>query len=126
MRSKKDRIKVLIVASETLVAALLGLLLELDDYEPVFAEPGERPEDALRRLRPPLIVVLDGALDAARSDLFYARAAKHHAHVVLFDPLLPALDVTALARARGVPCFRMPPHRAALVRTLEDALASGR
>src|SRR5438067_3156493 len=76
---------VLVLARESVLAALIGMLLELEDYKPVFAEPGERPEDAIRRLRPPLIVMLDSELDAANSDLFYARAAAAGARVVLFN-----------------------------------------
>src|SRR5256885_1985747 len=83
--ARPHQTRVLVLARESVLAALIGMLLELEDYDPVFAEPGERPEDAIRRLRPPLIVMLDGEIDAASSDLFYARAAASGARVVLFS-----------------------------------------
>jgi DNA-binding NtrC family response regulator len=113
--------KVLILARETVIAALIGLLLELEDYEPVFAEPGERAEDAIARVRPPLVIVLDGQLDEARSDLFFARAAAAHARVVLFSEPLAAADVRAAARVRRLPFFAMPVDRATLGRLLATA-----
>jgi DNA-binding NtrC family response regulator len=118
---RASKAKVLIVAREPVIAALLGMLLELDDFEPVYAAVGERPEDALARVRPPLVVVLDGELDAARSDLFFARALTAHAKVVLFsEPFAPS-DVRAVARERGVPFFGMPVDRATLAGVVRDA-----
>src|SRR6476469_5817107 len=76
---------VLVLARDAVIAALLGLLLELEDYEAVFPRPDERPEDAIARLRPPLIVLLDGTLDTAHSDLFHVRAAARGSRVVLFS-----------------------------------------
>jgi hypothetical protein len=75
MRTPAATTKVLILARESVIAALLGMLLELEAYEPVYPEPDERYEDAIRRVRPPLVVVLDGESEEARSDLFFARAA---------------------------------------------------
>jgi hypothetical protein len=112
---------VLILARETVLAALIGLLLELEDFEPVFAAPDERPEDAIRRLRPPLVVMLDGELEAAGSDLFYARAAAAGARVVLFSQPLAADQVRAVARDRQIAFVPMPADRAELGRALARA-----
>jgi len=122
--SRQHRTKVLVLARETVIAALIGMLLELEHYEPVFAEPDERPEDAIRRLRPPLIVMLDGELDAASSDLFYARASASGARVVLFTEPLAAEEIRAVARERRLPYVVMPIDRATLGRVL-DRVASG-
>jgi hypothetical protein len=97
------RTAVLILARDPVIAALLGIALGLGELEPVFAEPGERPEDAIARLLPPFVVLLDGELDDADSDLFYARAARRGARVVLFAAPRSGPGVAALARARGVP-----------------------
>ncbi len=115
--------KVLILARETVIAALIGMLLEMEDYEPVYARPDERPEDALSRLRPPLVIVLDGELDAARSDLFLARAGAARARVVLFSEPLAAEAVQAAARERRLPYFSMPVDRATLGQVLTSATA---
>lgn len=124
MPARRERTTVLILARESVIAALIGMLLELEEYEPVFADPGERPEDAIRRLRPPLIVLLDGALDAATSDLFHARADAAGARVVLFTEPLAAEELRAVARERRLPCVVMPVDRATLGRVL-DGVAGG-
>jgi hypothetical protein len=104
---------VLILAREAVIATLIGMLLELDEnYEPTYPANGERAEEALARLRPPLrgrvVVLLDGEMDAAGSDLFFARAARARARVVLFGP--PGGDGTACAAAaaRALPYCAMP------------------
>lgn len=114
MRTPLRKTRVLIVARETVIAALLGLLLELEEYEPVFPLPHESPEEAIRRLRPPLVVVLDGEVDAARSDIFHARATQSGARIALFSEPLVADEVRAVARRRNVPYFTMPVDRETL------------
>ncbi len=121
MRTPAATTKVLILARESVIAALIGLLLELEAYEPVFPEPGERYEDAIRRVRPPLVVVLDGESDEARSDLFHARAAQGGARVVLFSEPVAADAVRAAARERRLPFFAMPVDRATLGTVLKRA-----
>ena len=106
-----------------MLAAFLGMLLELDAYEPVFAEPGELAEDALTRVRPVLVILLHNEIDAARSDLFFARASRAGAKVVLFG----AVDdigrpVSELARERRLPFFLMPVERGELRSVINDVL----
>jgi hypothetical protein len=114
MRRPGATTKVLILAGESVIAALIGLLLELEAYEPVFPEPDERYEDAVRRLRPPLVVLLDGERAEAHSDLFFARAAQAGARVVLFSEPVAAAGVRAAARDRRVPFLPMPVDRSTL------------
>jgi DNA-binding NtrC family response regulator len=115
--------RVLVLARESVIAALLGMLLELEGYEPAFAEPGERPDDAIRRLRPPLVVMLDGGVEESRSDLFHARAAQAGARIVLFSEPVDADAVREAARARGVPFLHMPTTREALGQAMAAAMA---
>jgi hypothetical protein len=112
--------RVLILTTQPLVAALIGILLELEHFEPAFAEPDERPEDALTRVRPLMAVVLDGELDAARSDLFFARAARRGVRIVLFCPPGSEQKVRTMAEARSVPWFSLPMDRATVARLLGD------
>jgi hypothetical protein len=123
-RSSTGKTRVLIIATDPMVAALVGLLLDPDRYEPLFPLPMERPEDALARVRPPLVLVMDCDLDAARSDLFSARAAKTRATVVLFGAPGSHEDVEVLARLRGVPCLHLPTNRAALTDAIQDAISN--
>jgi len=120
MRTPRAKTKVLILARESVIAALIGLLLELEAYEPVFPEPDERHEDAIQRVRPPLVVILDGESDEARSDLFHARAAQGGARVVLFSEPVAAAAVRAVARERQLPFFAMPVDRATLGTVLQQ------
>ena len=121
MRTPAAKTKVLILARESVIAALIGLLLEFEAYEPVFPEPDERAEDAIRRVRPPLVVILDGESDEARSDLFHLRAAHSGARVVLFSEPVAAAAVRVAARQRQLPFFAMPVDRATLGTVLKHA-----
>ena len=108
------------VAREALAAALVGLLIELDKYEPAFALPDESPEEAVRRVRPVLVIILDGSLDAATSDVFYARAKG--TPVVLFSTSRGQSRVRALAEERKLRWFTMPIDRAQLSQLIRDVL----
>lgn len=123
MRPPAATPKVLILARESVIAALIGMLLELEAYEPVFPEPDERYEDAIRRVRPPLVVLLDGESEEARSDLFFARAMQGGARVVLFSEPVAAAAVRAAARHRRLPYFAMPVDRATLGAVLRPSTA---
>ncbi|MGZ8491643.1 MAG: hypothetical protein ACXWZS_05475 [Gemmatirosa sp.] len=114
--------RVLVLAREAVLGALVGLLLEPEDYEPVFAAPDERPAETIRRLRPPLLVVLDGQLPEAQSDLFFARCAQDGASVCLFSEPVAADEVRAGARLRRLAFFAMPVDR----RELGAAMALAR
>jgi DNA-binding NtrC family response regulator len=122
MRTPTAKTRVLILARESVIAALIGMLLELEAYEPVFAEPDERYDDAIRRVRAPLVVILDGESAEARSDLFYARAAQGGARVVLFSEPVAAEAVQAVARERRLPFFAMPVDRTTLGAVLRHAV----
>lgn len=107
-----------------MLAAFLGMLLELEAYEPVFAEPGEHAEDALSRLRPLLVILLDVDVDAARSDLFFARAAKGGIRVLLFRTPGSVVRLEAIATTRNVPYVEMPVERSQLAQAIRDATRS--
>ena len=113
---------VLILAQEALAAALLGLLIELDRYEPAFAHPNESPEEATRRVRPALVILLDGSLDAASSDVFYARAKG--TPLILFGTPATEGRVRALALERRLPWFAVPVDRATVKRLIKESVAT--
>lgn len=98
------------------------MLMELDGYATDFAQPGERPEDAIARLRPPLVICADGALPEVGSDLFLARAAKR-GPVVLFAAPDLAESVREIAKRHGFPFVELPVDRGTLGRVLEEAIA---
>lgn len=98
------------------------MLLELDAYEPAFALPDESPEEAVRRVRPVLVILIDGSLEAAASDVFHARTKG--TPVILFGTPRTAASVRALAEARRLRWFTMPVDRASLTGAIRDAVPS--
>lgn len=112
--------RVLIVCADPLVAALLGIFVELVHHRPLFPEPGERPEDAIERFRPLAIVLVDGDLAVVASDLFLAAAARAKVGLAILGLPPSAARVRDLAEARGVPYFDFPASVAELERVLRD------
>jgi hypothetical protein len=115
---------VLVLSSQPLVAALLGMLLDLLGYRPVFAADGERPEDALQRQHPLFAVLIDGETEAAVSDAFFARAAQGRLGLAFFGVRGRTPALARLARDRGVPWFEVPLELQELSRAVEMAAAS--
>jgi CheY-like chemotaxis protein len=118
--------KVLVLSDQPMTAALLGMLLELEGYEPAFAREGESAEAALARVRPLLVVLVDHALDVAGSDLFLTRAARRQVGIVLFGGHDASNSASAWAQSRRVPWFRMPADGPELRRVIEASTASFR
>ena len=104
--------------------ALLGLLVELANYTPIFAEEGERPEEALARARPMLVVLIDDTLEAARSDVFFARAAQQRAPIAIFPGRGSRRELMDRIGERGIPYFEIPTDAADLARVIRTAAAT--
>jgi hypothetical protein len=117
----KSTFSVLVLAREPVIAALLGMLIELEGYHPHFPTEGESVDDALSRLRPPIILCADCELAAVPTDLFFARAARARVRVVLFGGPAAAAGVRELAAERGLPFFLLPTDLDALARALDEA-----
>ncbi len=118
----KTKARVLILARDPVIAALIGMLLEMDGYDPVFPAPGETAEQALGRLRAPLIVCADCDIPDVQSDLFFARVRRSGARFVLFGAPGSEQTVKDLAAQRSARYFMLPTDRATLARVLDDAL----
>lgn len=103
-----------------MTGALLAMLVELAQLEPVFANADERPEDALTRLLPLLVILADAEVDAVRSDLFLARAQHRGIGVVVFGTNGHP-QVEGWARERGLPYLVLPTDAEAFGRLLDQA-----
>ena len=115
----------LILTPQAMTGALLGMLVELSQLEPVFADPAERPEDALARHLPLLVIVADGEVDTFRSDLFIARAQHRGIGVVVFGR--PGGDGTGdWAKERGLPYLQLPTDAEEFGRILDQATRQDR
>ena len=113
---------VLVLSDDPMSAALLGLLLELASYRPVFSADGERPEDAIARVRPLFVVLVDGALDAVRSDIFFARAAQQQVGIAVFTA--PGRAAEVRVRERGIVVFELPLESTSVDQVIRMAAAS--
>ena len=115
---------VLVLSMQPLVAALLGMLLDLLGYRPVFAGEGERLEDVLLRHPSLFVALLDGDTEEAVSDAFFARAAQAKLGLAVFGVQGRAPRLARGARDRGVPWFEVPIGLQDLSRAVELAAAS--
>jgi len=111
--------KVLVVAPDALLAALIGVLVEASRLQAAFPEADESIDDALGRVRPLAAVLVDAASADAGSDVFLARARRAGVPVLLFGPLAPIEKLRVWAAARDVSAFVLPRDTHVLTGTLE-------
>src|SRR5436190_587840 len=109
-----------------MTAALVGWYVELAKLEPAFAAPGERPEDALARVKPLLVVLIDAESEAAISDLFAARAARREVGLALFSGASDDTNAREWASRHDLPFFRLPVDLEAFGRVLDQAARAPR
>jgi len=104
-----------------MTAALVGWYVELAKLEPAFAAPGENPSDALARVKPLLVVLVDAASEDAISDLFAARASKRDVGLAIFSGSTDDDIAREWARRHELPFFRLPVDLEAFGRVLDQA-----
>ena len=98
--------KVLILAREEIVAALLGLMVELRGLDPVYLDKAEIAEEVIRRERPTVVVIDCDHQDCTESLLAAVREAG--AKPILFSPFRFAAEVKRVASRHGVESFTLP------------------
>jgi hypothetical protein len=104
-----------------MTAALVGWYVELARLEPAFAAPGERPEEALSRVKPLLVVLIDVECEGAISDLFAARASKREAGLAVFSGSGDVPAARDWAARHALPFFLLPVDLEAFGRVLDQA-----
>lgn len=115
---------ILILSEQPVLAALVGVLVELTGSQPVFAETNEQPADALQRLRPLAVILVDCELGTAHSDLFFALAARKRVGVAVFGSDAQARRIGEIAAARAIPWFTLPPGPDRIRAAIEAAMTS--
>ena len=110
--------KVLIVAPDPVLAALVGSVVELSRLRAAFPRADERPEDALARVKPLIAILIDALADEAESDIFLARARKKGVHLLLFGGAAAAKARRPWAEARGITVYALPDE----INALEEAI----
>lgn len=98
--------KVLILAREEVVAALLGLMVELRGLEPIYLAGADIAEDTIRRKKPAVVLVDCDHQDCTEALL--AAARESGAKPILFSPFRFEPEVRRVAARHGVESFTLP------------------
>ena len=99
--------RILVLASEDVISALLGAMVELYGYKPVFPVPSERPLDAAQRTRADLIL-LDCEDDLAWDADAIRSIGEWGSRVLLFSALRSQREVDEIADRHGISAFALP------------------
>jgi hypothetical protein len=113
--------KVLILSPHVMTAALVGWYVELAKLEPAFAAPGENPSDALARVKPLLVILVDAASEDSISDLFAARVSKREVGLAVFSGSPDDALARDWAARHEIPFFGLPVDLEAFGRVLDQA-----
>lgn len=97
---------VLILARDEVVAALLGLMVELRGFTPRFPGREETPEDVLAGGRCAAVVI--DCDDPRWSEQFLSACKTASAQPILFSPFRVNSEVSALGDRHGVRTFTLP------------------
>ncbi|MDQ6770559.1 MAG: hypothetical protein M3Z54_11300 [Gemmatimonadota bacterium] len=97
---------VLILAREDLVAALLGLMVDLRGWQPTFVDKFENIDDAIGRARP-AAVIIDCDHPECTEELIEA-IRRAVAIPILYSPFRMQTEVRAAAERYGVRSFTLP------------------
>ena len=103
-----------------MISALLGTLVEVGGYQPIFVDASETPLQALQRHGPRVALVDCDRADACE-DLFLAQGSAQETTVVLFSPRRLKDEVDAIAGQYGLRSFSLPIDLAGLRRVLAEA-----
>jgi DNA-binding response OmpR family regulator len=115
---------VLIIATDQLIGGLLGQLTDLTGHAAQFRRRDEEPSEAVRSIRPD-VVLLDTAYNRTAIDRIAEAAAAVGAPVVYFAAAVPASELRRFAFERGAKYFPLPAGPKLLSRVLASALTTG-
>ena len=115
---------VLVLSDDQVAAAMIGALAETLGYVSRFPLPGETPRDALRRLKPRLVLV-DCEHDSACSEAFFGPARMMGAQVVLIGSNRSEAQLGNVAERFSLTALRLPADAATVERVLGAARSDG-
>jgi len=97
---------VLILAREEVVAALLGLMVELHGLQPKFIDKSESVDDAIRQERPGAVLI---DCDHPEYSETLIQSIRHlDATPILFSPFRMQNEVREVAARHGLRSFTLP------------------
>jgi len=97
----------MVLANEEVISALLGAMVELDGYAPVFPAADEQPFAALRRHRPDLLL-LDCENDLAWDAAAMRSIATGGTRVLLFSAMRSQREIEQIAARYDLAAFVLP------------------
>jgi hypothetical protein len=98
--------KVLILAREEIVGALLGLMAEIEGLEPVFPSADESVHDAITRVSPLVVLIDCDHVDCGDELVNSVRGTG--ARPVLFSPSRQQRELHVFSRRYRIPGFTLP------------------
>ena len=101
-----------------MTGALLGSLVEVSGFQPVFPAPNEDAGTAVARARPSVVLV---DCDSDDDEQCVAPAARYGGTVILFSGARTAPEVRDIAARRGLRHFALPMRWTEFRAMLEDA-----
>lgn len=110
--------KVLILAREEVVAALLGLMVELRGLEPSFLGRAELAADAIRREKPDAVIIDCDHPDYG--DALLEALEKEGVVPILFSPFRMHSEVRSVAARHGIRSFTLPTDTETFSRVLDS------
>ena len=117
--------KILIVASDPILAALVGTLVEFARYTAAFPAPDEPPTQALTRVKPLAAVLLDVSEQNGVSDVFVSRAQRLAVPVLLFGGRAVLAERADWAARHGLATFALPDEISLLEGAVERIMPDG-
>ena len=96
----------LILAREEMVAALLGLMVEIGGRDPLFPQNNERGDQAIGRGQPDIVVIDCDHEDC--NEILLAAAKDVGARPILFSPFRQEPEVRRVAARFGLESFTLP------------------
>ena len=110
---------VLVLSTDDLAGALLGALAETAGLAPAFAGESETPRDALRRLRPDLVLI-DCEHELACTEQFLGPVRMTGATALVFGRGADAQRLRALGDAHRLRVFTLPVDAEELARVIRE------
>jgi hypothetical protein len=119
MTPERSGYRILIVATDPILAALVGTLVEHARFSAAFPGPDEAPTQALERVKPLAAVLVDLAEGEGASDLFASRAAKLGVPLFVFGRREIIDAHGEWIQARRVRAFALPDQIAEMESAIE-------
>lgn len=110
--------KVLILAREEVVAALLGLMAEFRGLQPTFLRSAEHIEGAISREKPDTVLIDYDHPDCG--DALLKAIRQTGAVPILFSPFRMQSEARSLAARHGIRSFTLPTDADTLGRVLDN------